>query len=157
MSVPDPEKLRVITSWLRGLAHLTRSDRADDEAIALMAAMLEPEFASSAFNQRTLRAVAAGTEFWPSFAELSRLLREWLADQAPPALPPPDPAGGGLRPEDQAWLDHWNKTRAALLARDDEIRRSGKFSDPAQLPLARLASLIRQQSPKAWALIAKGA
>ena len=45
------------------------------------------------------------------------------------------------------------KHRADRAADDDRVRTIGKWSDASQLPLARFASLIREMSPKAWAVI----
>jgi hypothetical protein len=48
------------------------------------------------------------------------------------------------------------KHRGERSATDEAVRAKGRFVDPAQLPLARLASLIREMSPKAWAVISGG-
>lgn len=124
--------------------------------------MLCEEFPSSAFDARSLRAVVEADPaltWFPAFAELRARLAVWWRDHQPSPmgfLPPPGSDAeqfAGWTAFDHAALAHWHKRRAEIFASGQHPYTG---SCPEQAPLARLASLVRQLSAKAWARIAEG-
>ena len=100
---------------------------------------------TEAFNPHSAEAVAMAERKMalPSFDEIARPLRAWWRDHK---LPPPVIRGPGapLLPLDWAWVAYWQKRRGENFAAFGESL-GGK---------RHVASLIRQQSPAAWAHIA---
>lgn len=151
----DPQTLRIITGWLNGLAELTRhgSDgRPSDKKLALHATMLGQDFPSGAFTAASLQHAAVGHDFWPSYDAIRARVSEWWRDNRPrptgvPALESPAAMGpDALDAADRAWLAYWHKRSA-------EIGQCTASRAAREMGLERVASLVRVQSPRAWALI----
>lgn len=161
---PDPEKLRIIVRWLGRLAAIVRTpaDFAEDH-VKTLALLLEPRFRSNAFNADSLAHVALSLPYWPALAEIDAALAAWPGLDAgkPLALAAPREPQDDLGGYDRAWWDYWQTRKAEIaggLLDPHAKTPSSLGAGRATAPLARknLASLVREQSPKAWALISGG-
>ena len=149
----------LVQKWLTMLGQVSGKTTTTAQAeadVRLYAPMLAAAFPAQAFTQTSFRAVAADCPHWPSYGQLHKLLTAWFRDNR---------AGGGARESlgdhglegmDAHWLAYWWKRRPEVAEQDIQVRAIGRWRDEAQLPLARLASRIRSQSPKAWAHITGG-
>lgn len=73
-----PETLHRVSGWLENLGRLTRhAEPADKDQIAVYADMLSRDFPASAFESRSLHAVAEGLTWWPAYDEIRKRLAEW--------------------------------------------------------------------------------
>jgi hypothetical protein len=137
-----------IRDWLKALGTLTAGTMQADEADAKLRAyapLLSQQFRPTAFTAPSLEHVASQCRFFPSYAEVVKYLGEYVRDhpQTIPALAGPGPV---LDVIDRAWVAYWQK------------RRTEDFAPYGNSPggRAHVASLIRQQSPKAWHVIENG-
>lgn len=156
----DPGSLKIIAAWLATLADLcaTGGDTLTKNKLAALSLALAEEWPSGAFTSASARHCAMGSDFFPGFDSLTKRIGEWWRDHKPQHAMLTGPSTGSrLTPEDQRWVDFWHARRPEVAAADYEIRREGRWFDESQLPLARLASLIRTNSPRAWAEIAGAA
>ena len=152
----DKDSLRLITAWLMILADLCPGGEAmTKQRSANLALALVSDFPTGAFTTASARHCAIGSDFFPGFDSLTKRLGEWWAENRPATVPRAEPgsAEAALTGSDLIWWEYWMKHRADRAAYDDRVRTIGKWSDASQLPLARFASLIREMSPKAWAVI----
>lgn len=104
-----------VAVWLNDLAIITAGNAplADSRAkVAALASMLATEFPPEAFCRDSLQHVAAECTFFPSYAELTRVLRGWLKDQPSPFVQRITDACAGIEANQaKRWL--------ARLARGD--------------------------------------
>lgn len=72
-------KIRSVTTWLSKLAMMTAEGTTpvSKERIGVLAMALAADLPESAFSEKTLEDVAAGNEFFPSYAVLKTVLSEW--------------------------------------------------------------------------------
>lgn len=144
--------------WLSRLAVITSPGNGEAVtlgAIATMGTLIGLDFPPDAFTIESLAAVAAESAFWPSYADLGKRLGAWWREHKPAGpVQISDDRVRRLSEADQAWLAYWRKHRDQ---RWQEQRRMiatlGDQLSPEQLPMAKLRSLVRGNSPAAWALI----
>ena len=154
----DVLTLREIGRWLSRLDAITRrgtDETLADATLADLAVMLAAELPVAAFTTDSLAAVAKRSEWFPPFATLVVVLRDWWDDHAPVtrALPPPA-SPDRLSDMDRTWLAYWNKRQPEVAVQQARMNHARLAEiDPHQTPLAHLASLIRAQSPAAWSVI----
>ena len=88
-----PETLHRISGWLENLGRLTRHvEPPDTDQIAVYADMLSRDFPASAFDSRSLHAVAEGLTWWPAYDEIRKRLAEWRRARNPaPTTAIPEP------------------------------------------------------------------
>lgn len=155
----DAASIEIARKWLHGLHELCIQGKegrlTNDRATHLARSLLEV-LPSSAFTAASQRECAKG-DFFPGFDTLQTRLTEWWSRNKPGAKTqaslPQGVDASNLNASDRHFLDYWYEHRPARAEQENAIRASGKFRDETQLPLARLASLIRNHSPKAWAVI----
>ena len=151
----DPRSLQIIAAWLTQLSAVVRhnAERPTKAQVALYATLLAAEMPSGAFTPASLAAVAAEMSWWPDHASLRRAVLAWWNDHKPACAPRlTGPGHVALDPVEAGWVAFWH-------------RRRGEIEAPGYLPrlatpradLARLASLIRWQSPRAWQAIGAAA
>jgi hypothetical protein len=159
-TLPKRERQRLTRIWLTRLAAMVAGGKdpvADvKQRISDYAKTLPDNFQDDlCFTDAALTAMAQKFKFFPAFAELHEALTEYYhANKPKPKLKPSEQRG--LTGETALWLDYWHK-------RKDEIAR-GMINPNASMPryhskteaLENLASLVRKQSPEAWAVIAEG-
>ena len=141
---------RQVTDWLQALAKITVAQNVTDptalgERIVEMVPLLVERYDSRDFTQTSREFVARECRWFPTYAELSALLDRW---PRPAERPLPARQADGLDVMDRAWLAFWHKRQAELFAQQRDFRWGNREGD-----LANLVSLIRGQSPKAWAVI----
>lgn len=152
MSAASPDTEARIRRWLGSLAELTApgSEPVSAERIATMAAMLAKDAApAAAYGSGSLYQVAGLGKFFPSYVEVRDAVHLWWEANRPahaPALEGPG-LGDDATLMDRSWLAFWHKRRAEIWA-TDVYQRGSRDAD-----MANLASLVQQQSPKAWAVI----
>jgi len=148
--VNDPQSLHIIAKWLAKLAAISNLP-ADLSAKDLKlkfeteAQLLGAALPSGAFTDASLAHVAEGNPWFPPYDTIRARLAEWWRDHRPASAPMladnrAKPSGWDKR--DGEWLDFWHR----------RCREIGQISDPgvAEFQRTRLASLIRQMSPRAW-------
>ena len=145
-----------VTKWLLGLSQVTASaEPVNRERIGAMTALIGRDFPDSAFCVDSLSFVASASPFWPAYADLVKHLGAWWRDNRPSAhLAISDTRVAALSSEDQAWLAYWRAHRSDRGMQEQRMLASAQCRlDPAQLPLAKLASLVRSNSSRAWEVI----
>jgi len=118
---------------------------------------LAETFPSGAFTLESLDFVTRGNEWFPAVAILSPRIAEWWnahRPQSAPLIRGDVTLPAGWEPRDDNWLRYWHATVAKR--REAEIALGAKLATihPTQHPVARLASLVREQSPLAYRVIA---
>jgi len=132
---------RQVADWLRDLTRLLpRQDASPQEAadrLRELIPLLVDRYDSRDFTTTSREFVARHCPvFFPSYGQLCDLLdRAPRPNDHPPARAADD---GGLNGMDRAWIAHWHKRQA------EGVQGAA---------LENLVSLIRGQSPKAWAVI----
>lgn len=157
----DAGSLKIITTWLSALSDLvppTAASPLTKNRIATLTMQLAEIFPSGAFTPASMREVAAGKEFFPGWEGLvAGVERWWAANKPQQARLPQGAQAADLDAMDASWLRYWHEHQADRREHSDRIaaerEAAGRSYDRAQLPLTRLASLVRAQSPKAWAII----
>ena len=153
----DRQSIAIATTWLKGLADLCVHPGGEAPTAAKlhqMASQLCELVPSGVFTAAAARECAKG-DFFPGFDTLQTRLVEWWQLHRPGGAPSLLPAGitaGDLLGNDLVWFNFWFARRSEAAMADDEARRKN-WKDEAQLPLSKLASLVRGQSPRAWAAI----
>ena len=146
----------VVSKWLLGLSQVTSSaEPISREKIAAMAALIGKDFPDAAFTLDSLGVVAACSPYWPAYAELSKRLGDWWRENRPPEqLILCDGRMDELTAEDKAWLAYWRANQRSRLIEEHQLMASAVCRvSPEQLPVAKLASLVRENSPRAWEII----
>jgi hypothetical protein len=136
--LPERPTERQVVDWLTILGRLVAANMPPDEASTRLRAYtpeLLARYDSRDFTQVSREFVARHCKFFPSYGELCELLDKWPKPAANPL--PQAGSGDSLDQMDRAWIARWNNRKAEAKGGD----------------LSVLASLIRQQSPKAWAVI----
>jgi hypothetical protein len=120
-----------------------------------MVPLLAEDFSSWAFCSQSLHAVAekVGRNQW-CYAEIKKALSGWCNDNRPltPINRLSDARVERLGELDRCWLAYYRRRWPEVEAEERRIRVGG-WTDPAQLPCARLKSLVRSRSPAAWEII----
>jgi hypothetical protein len=142
---------RQVADWLRDLVRLLpRQNDTVEEASARFREMipwLVDRYDSRDFTVTSREFVARHcTVYFPSYGQLCDLLDRWPR----PAERPEQsvPTDGGLSLHDQAWVEFWHVRNRELAAQTTAFRWGSREADRANM-----ASLIRDQSSKAWAVI----
>lgn len=79
-----PETLHRISAWLENLGRITRhAEPPDKDQIAVYADMLSRDFPASAFESRSLHAVAEEMSWWPAYEEIRKRLSAWWREHNP--------------------------------------------------------------------------
>ena len=153
MTDPTTHQLREVGRWLVRLMRQTErrpDERIDAEGMADLAQFLAARIPVEAFTTQSLGAVLENHRWFPAAASILEVVGGWWRDLEPAA---PDlvegPGGVALDQMDRLWLAYWHKRRA-------EMANTPMRGDPAQHPVANLASLVRDRSPRAWSIIAGG-
>jgi hypothetical protein len=161
--------LHIIASWLANLAELTRhgdDGKLTEDKLAIYSTLLGKDFPSTAFTVASLHHAAQGCEWWPSYDAVRRRISEWWREHRPCSAlalsAPYATTGADLTGIDRLWLDCWYR-RTQEIATGKPASGNGPegrdaYAGHGTSAAARrnLASLIRQQSPRAWAVIAGG-
>ena len=137
-----------IAKWLQSLRDLTvtGADGVTPERIATMAHMLAMDgLPGEAFTSGSLHAAAQGQRFFPAYDDVRRAVTIWWEANRQPSQPQiAGPNTSGLDAVDRGWVAFYRKRRAELAAADGALQAD-------RAALANLASLVRGQSPRAWA------
>jgi hypothetical protein len=145
---------RHIVEWLGRLKRaVPNPDKRpiDNATLDTFAELLARALPTAAFTGASLDIAVDGLQVWPIYRELKDLLTNWWRDHRPSSAPPLEYASeGSLDAMDRMWLDHWHKRIAEI----GNLPDTPPGRDPAQHPRAKLASLVRAQSPAAWRIIA---
>lgn len=155
-----PDQQIPVTQWLHTLGGLVRMTSANAETTRAFFGYARPlslEFPPAAFTEVSCLHVAKGCKFVPSFGEVCSLLRAWWRE---------NPAAGGsslltrARREgwtdsDFLWLRYWQKRKAEGFA-PMAGQKIPFYPGASHQGRAHVASLIRAQSPRAWAAITAG-
>lgn len=157
----DPSSLKIISTWLVALSGLvppTSAAPLTKARLATLTMQLGEVLPSGAFTSASMRAVAEGKEFFPGWMGLLDSVDRWWQSHRPKQANLLAGSGAAdLDVTDSSWLRYWHEHRENRQERSDAIvaerQAAGRGYDPAQLPLALLASLVRGQSPRAWAII----
>jgi len=151
--VNDPQSLHIIAKWLAKLAAISNLP-ADLSAKDLKlkfeteAQLLGAALPSGAFTDASLAHVAEGNPWFPPYDTIRARLAEWWRDHRPASAPMiaddrAKPAGWDQR--DGEWLDFWHRRGREIANLDNPAL--------AEFQRTRLASLIRQMSPRARIVI----
>lgn len=139
-----------IRRWLEGLANLTVSgtEPVTPERIALMAGFLAMDsFPLEAFCQRSLHHAAQGQRFFPAYDDVRKAVTTWWeANRKASQAQITGPSPSGMDEMDRSWEAFYRKRRAELAA-------SSTSFEADQVAIGRLKSLVKAQSPKAWAAV----
>ena len=152
MTAPTPAALRHIAGWLASLSRLTRhtGEPPAKDVLDDYARLLGRDFPPAAFSTDAMHAVLAGMEFWPSYDQLRARTADWWRDHKP-ASARAAPGLERLSPIEQAWVAFYRRRVSELP--DDPRERDPDEATRVQTPRGNLASLVRSQSPRAWAAI----
>ena len=157
----DKQDFAIAMRWLGGLADLCvggKEDASERKHKTIAAALLDTGIPSAAFTKEASIACAKG-DFFPGFDTLQTRLREHWETHRPasssPVLLPRHAADASLSAQDRSFLEFWYRRRPIAWEEEESIRADGRWTDKNQLPLARLASMIRKYSPPAWAVISE--
>lgn len=140
---------RQVADWLLALAPLVAATMPANEARERVKAYvpeLVARFDSRDFDASSREFVARNCRFFPSYGELCELLDKWPRPAEKPQHTGPEAAD--LTAMDRSWIEFWHRRRAELFAKQDGFKWGSREAD-----LENLASLIRAQSRKAWAVI----
>lgn len=91
----DPQA--IVRDWLKALGALVSSSVSFEEAASrldVFVPFISRDVPVEAFTAASLHAIAQQCKFWPSYCELSGMLRRWWADNNPnraPRIAPPIP------------------------------------------------------------------
>jgi hypothetical protein len=155
MSV-DPASVGIVMRWLGRLADLMnqRTDQpVSAEGMRDIAELLARDLPSGAFTTESLHAVADAEEWFPRYPVIRRLVAtHWEATKPRSACPPAAP-GRGMTAMDELWLKFWHTRQAELAGKPDPGWDSPDPRVRLKSMRGNLESLIRQQSPAAWAAI----
>jgi hypothetical protein len=101
--------LEAIVRWLNDLSTLAPSAKAQDltARIAGMSAMAAESFPIEAFTHASLQHAATKLNFFPSYAELVKVLEPWWKENQPVKALPFDP--DGLTDEDRAIVRNFER------------------------------------------------
>lgn len=145
-----------VAAWYAALATMAGRETAGTAAASRETALVVPAlaeaFPAEAFNQRSLHHVAALTKRW-GYATIHDALRQWWAENQPARHLVDTPDTADLDETEKGWVRFWRSRRPEAAAKEQDIRERGVWTDAHQLPLARLASLVRTYCPRAWAHI----
>lgn len=105
---------------------------------------------AGAYTSDSLHHVAGLHRFFPVYAEVRDALEAWWSCNRPrpssavtlPGIDIPEE----LTAADRGWVHFWHKRRGEIWAKDGT-------QGEQDAALAKLASLVRTESPKAWAVI----
>jgi len=150
-----PDAARHIAGWLNNLARLVRRNGEDGSAeqIALYVEMFMGELPPAAFNNRAMRYIADGCEWWPAYSPLlARLKEHWASEKIRREtvkllqIAGPAPASD-LTGDDAVWRDYWHRREVSGWARGNEI-----LSDERERASRRAIglSMVRQFAPGAF-------
>lgn len=161
MTSPDAHTIAHIAKWLIDLADLTRhanEDKPSKSKLAVYAEMLAGDFPGTAFTRSSLHWVVQGKEFFPAYEVIRSTLSAWWIVNRPasPALAIADEAFMAMTPTDRLWVNHWRKRKGEIWAeRKDPLADHPDDAKRAQSKMGRLKSLVRTNSPAAWAYISR--
>jgi hypothetical protein len=151
---PSAETLQAIKAWLVKLATLTTlppemklRDVAD--RIEAYATHLGAKLPRGAFTSESLAFAVAGEKWFPSAEGIYERAADWWREHKPASAPSldalPENLPSGWVEMDGHWRDFWFRRLPEIGALTDRHQ--------ADFQRARLESLIRSQSPRAWSVI----
>jgi hypothetical protein len=159
---PNKATVEIIAKWMgrlksRCIPPADGTAKAMADRVTEYVGELALAFPSGAFTDDSLRYVVADQTWFPPLSLVQQRLGEWWAQHKPACAPASHSTASrpiGWESLDQQWLDwyHQKLPDAAALEEQIGVHRLMRM-DPPQRPIAHLESLIRRQSPRAWAVI----
>jgi hypothetical protein len=151
----DTASVGIILRWLSRLTDLTQhhaGQQITNDGLRDIAEMLVRDLPSAAFTSDSLHIVAQASEWFPRYPAIRRLVAEhWQASK--PRQAPGPRAARGLSVMDELWVKFWHTRQAELAGTPDPGWDSPDPLIRRRSARGNLESLIRQQSPAAWAVI----
>lgn len=161
MSRIDQRTYELAREWLESLGILCAGNMTVEDAkmrCTAYASMAIDEFPASAFNQKSLGAIARKCKFFPSWGELSEHLSAWCKENKPEVLALPSGHRDAFTSSDASWLATWHRHTAEGFVNVPNCPRYPHVTPdtPDNHRRAHVASMIQRFSPAAWARIAGG-